>query len=76
MPFVCLFVLYVLMPPGCGLSLPSIKSMFCSDTEQNRTEQNFINLTTSQATRRRRKRRGKNKKKNYMMNKASDKVYK
>ena len=28
-------------------------------TEQNRTEQNFINLTTSQATHRRRKRRKK-----------------
>ena len=43
-----------------------------------RTEQNFIYLTTSQATRRRRKKRRqkkkKKKKKKYILNKASDKV--
>ena len=43
-------------------------------------EQNFINLTTSQATRRKRKRRKKKKqtkkKQNYIMTKASNKVYK
>ena len=35
---------------------------YFSYLEQNRTEQNFINLTTSQATRRKRKRRKKKKK--------------
>ena len=64
--FVCVEVLWPSQPNG---------------VMSNRTEQNFINLTTSQATHRKCKRREKKQKKNkkkqnYIMTKASNKVYK
>ena len=55
----CLYYLLITLFGDLQTTIGEYAIQSCCRTEQNRTEQNFINLTTSQATRRRHKRRKK-----------------